>query len=85
MNISLPDEMKAWVEEQVRSGAYTGASDVVRDLIRRTMRRERGLARLQELVDEALMSGETIEITSKEQFMELVRPREAPTRVAAQS
>ncbi len=34
MNISLPDPMKAWVEECVHSGRYANASDYVRDLIR---------------------------------------------------
>ena len=35
MNISLPDQMKSWVEECVQSGRYSNASDYVRDLIRR--------------------------------------------------
>jgi len=35
MNISLPASMKAWVEEQTRTGRYGNSSDVVRDLIRR--------------------------------------------------
>ena len=35
MNISLPDQMRNWVEECVQSGRYTNASDYVRDLIRR--------------------------------------------------
>jgi len=35
MNISLPDQMKVWVEECVQSGRYANASDYVRDLIRR--------------------------------------------------
>jgi len=34
MNISLPDQMKSWVEECVQSGRYANASDYVRDLIR---------------------------------------------------
>lgn len=34
MNISLPDEMKNWVEENVQTGRYANASDYVRDLIR---------------------------------------------------
>jgi antitoxin ParD1/3/4 len=34
MNISLPDEMKAMVEQRVRSGLYANASDYIRDLIR---------------------------------------------------
>ena len=34
MNISLPDEMRAHVEAQVRSGQFANASDYVRSLIR---------------------------------------------------
>ena len=34
MNVSLPDPMKEWVEEQVKDGTYANASDYVRDLIR---------------------------------------------------
>ena len=35
MNISLPEQMKAWVEECVHSGRYSNSSDYVRDLIRK--------------------------------------------------
>jgi antitoxin ParD1/3/4 len=35
MNISLPDKMKQWVEQQAKTGRYSNASDYVRDLIRR--------------------------------------------------
>jgi antitoxin ParD1/3/4 len=34
MNISLPDEMREWIESQVASGRYANASDYIRDLIR---------------------------------------------------
>ncbi len=34
MNVSLPDTMKTWVEEQATSGQYSNASDYIRDLIR---------------------------------------------------
>ena len=34
MNISLPDQMKNWVEECVQNGRYSNSSDYVRDLIR---------------------------------------------------
>ncbi|MDR9500089.1 MAG: type II toxin-antitoxin system ParD family antitoxin, partial [Hydrogenovibrio sp.] len=34
MNVSLPDQMKNWVEACVQSGRYANASDYVRDLIR---------------------------------------------------
>ncbi len=58
MNVSLPDAMKAWVEERSRSGRYSNASDYVRDLIRRDQDRAEKIARIQHLVDEALASGE---------------------------
>lgn len=35
MNVSLPDLMKEWVEEQIKTGHFSNASDYVRDLIRR--------------------------------------------------
>ena len=34
MNISLPDEMRDWVELQIKSRHYANASDYFRDLIR---------------------------------------------------
>ena len=57
MNISLPDDMKAWVEAQAASGRYGNSSDVVRDLIRREQVREEKIANMQRLVDEGLASG----------------------------
>ena len=35
MNVSIPDELKAFVDEQVDSGAYGTTSEFIRDLIRR--------------------------------------------------
>ena len=57
MNISLPDQMKAWVEDQARSGRYGNASDVVRDLIRREQVKAEKIAHWQRLVDEGRASG----------------------------
>ncbi|HEY1224312.1 MAG TPA: type II toxin-antitoxin system ParD family antitoxin [Brevundimonas sp.] len=57
MNISLPDQMKAWVEEQTKDGRYANSSDVVRDLIRREQVRAEKIANMQRLVDEAYASG----------------------------
>lgn len=31
MNISLPDPMRSWVEEQAKAGRYANSSDYVRD------------------------------------------------------
>jgi antitoxin ParD1/3/4 len=57
MNVSLPDPMKHWVEAQARTGRYSNASDVVRDLIRREQDRIGKIAQMQQLVDEARASG----------------------------
>lgn len=57
MNISLPDQMKIWVEEQAQSGRYGNASDYVRDLIRRDQERLADIARFQTLIDEGIKSG----------------------------
>ncbi|ALJ09714.1 MULTISPECIES: type II toxin-antitoxin system ParD family antitoxin [Brevundimonas] len=57
MNISLPDPMKAWVEEQAQSGRYANASDVIRDLIRREQVKAEKIAHWQRLIAEADASG----------------------------
>jgi len=57
MNISLPDQMKAWVEAQARSGRYANASDVVRDLIRQEQVKAEKIAHMQKLIDEARAGG----------------------------
>ena len=57
MNISLPDPMKAWVEEQAKSGRYANTSDVVRDLIRREQIKAEKIAHWRKLIDEAYASG----------------------------
>lgn len=35
MNISLPDQMKEWVEGKISIGQYHNASEYIRDLIRK--------------------------------------------------
>lgn len=57
MNVSLPDQMKDWVEAQSRSGRYSNASDYVRDLIRRDQERANAVAELQKLITEGIESG----------------------------
>lgn len=57
MNVSLPDMMKIWVEQQAETGRYSNASDYVRDLIRRDQQRAAKVAHLQQLVDEGIASG----------------------------
>jgi antitoxin ParD1/3/4 len=60
MNISLPEPMKTWVEQQAQSGRYSNTSDYVRDLIRRDQERAAGIAELQTLITEGFASGKPV-------------------------
>ena len=40
MNVSLPDELKSYVDGQVGNGGYGSTSEYVRDLIRRDKDRQ---------------------------------------------
>lgn len=55
MNISLPDEMRAYVETQVATGYFANASDFIRHLLRSDI--EDGRGRLRELLAEGERSG----------------------------
>lgn len=57
MNVSLPDPMKDWVQDQAKSERYSNASDDVRELIRRDQDRAAKIAAMQALVTEGLESG----------------------------
>jgi antitoxin ParD1/3/4 len=41
MNVSLPDDLRTFVDERVDHGGYGSTSEYVRDLIRRDQDRER--------------------------------------------
>jgi antitoxin ParD1/3/4 len=71
MNISLPDQMKAFVEAQSRDGRYSNASDYVRDLIRRDQERRQAIAEIQALVDEGLASGPAVPFDVEEFLAEM--------------
>lgn len=75
MNVSLPDPMKDWVEEQTKGGRYSNASDYVRDLIRRDQDRAMKIASMQRLVSEGLESGVSSE--SMDDILEEARERAA--------
>lgn len=57
MNVSLPDQMKHWVEAQTETGRYSNTSDYVRDLIRRDQDRAEKIKAMQKLIGEGLESG----------------------------
>ena len=57
MNVSIPDPMKEWVENQTCAGRYSNSSDYVRDLIRRDQVRQEAIITLQVAITEGLQSG----------------------------
>jgi antitoxin ParD1/3/4 len=74
MNISLPDELRDFVEHQVTDGAYVSASEFVRELIRR----ERAAATVRALVLDGLES--PVEGVMNDEFFASLRSRHRPAR-----
>jgi len=72
MNISLPEEMKAFVESQVATGQYANSSDYIRDIIRQ---RQEAVDRLRALIDEGDASG--ISPRSFEEILADIKERHA--------
>ena len=65
MNISVPDEMKAFVEAQMAQDGYASASEYVRALIRDAQKR-RAKLELEAKLQEALESGPATPMTHKD-------------------
>lgn len=57
LNISLPDQVRIWLEEQVEQGGYRDASEYIEDLIRQDQSSEKEFQRLQASVAQGLASG----------------------------
>ena len=57
MNISLPNPMREWVEQQIQGGRYSNNSDYVRDLIRRDQEQRDKTLALQQAITQGLESG----------------------------
>jgi antitoxin ParD1/3/4 len=53
MNISLSDDLRAFVEERVADGGYMTSSEYIRDVLRR----ERDRARLRKMLSDGENSG----------------------------
>ena len=65
VNISLPEEMRQWVEEQVRSRGYATVSEFFRELLREAQKQQ-----AREEIDRkllaALESGKPVPVTSND-------------------
>ena len=77
MNVSLPDKMKKWVEEQVETGRYGNSSDYVRDLVRRDQERTEARATLYKFLDEGFEGGFSEEQSAEDIFEEARRDMSA--------
>ncbi len=56
MNISLPDELKEFIDQQVAEHSFMTSSEYIRSLVRKA----HAVAKLRALVQEGLESGPTI-------------------------
>src|ERR1051326_1479757 len=62
LNISLPEGLREFVEEKVKNGGYSTASEYIRELIREDQKRAAD-AKLEALLIEGLDSGDPVEVT----------------------
>ena len=81
MNVSLPDPLKQFVDEEVREGGFASTSDYMRDLIRQRQR-EKAADFLRQLIAEGLASGPAEPVT-RDTFAQMRKElRERMTREA---
>ena len=62
MNVSLPETLKTYIEEQVTDGGYGTTSEYLRELIREDKKRK-ARERLESLLLEGLESGDAVPVT----------------------
>ena len=72
MNISLPQSMRTFIEEEIASGGYSTVSEYFRELVREAKRRKEE-ERLEQLLLQALESGPATPMTKKD--WEAIRDR----------
>jgi antitoxin ParD1/3/4 len=80
MNISIPDQLKAWVEARVADGSYASSSDYVRDLVRQDQREQAMIAKFQAEIEHGRASG--ISERSLSQIIKETRAKRQPRAAA---
>jgi antitoxin ParD1/3/4 len=78
MNVSLPENLKDFVESQVRSGDYSSVSEFMRKLVRREQK-EHEREQLELRILEGLSSGDVVEASPEiwSQLLQRLRDRSA--------
>ena len=61
LNISLPENLREWIDARIKTGDYSSASDYMRDLVRTDQKKH---ADLEETLLAGINSGKGIEATS---------------------
>ena len=64
MSFALPEALRSYVDQRVRSGQYGNTSEYLRELIRRDQE-EQAKKRLRELIEEGLSSGQGRTLTRR--------------------
>jgi antitoxin ParD1/3/4 len=65
MNISLPEPLKEFIDQQISTGRYGSVSEYVRELVRQDEKR-RAQERLEALLLEGIQSGAPAEMTRQD-------------------
>lgn len=78
MNISLPENLKEFVDARVQSGDYSSVSEFMRTLVRREQK-DREREQLELRILEGLSSGEAAEVSPEmwDQLRQRLRGRDA--------
>ena len=63
MSFALPQTMRSYIDERVKSGSYGNTSEYLRDLIRRDQEAQ-AAQRLRALIEEGLQSGPGRELSA---------------------
>ncbi len=63
LNISLPDSLKTFAQDQTKTADYSNPSDYVRSLIREDKEKKETQQRVESLLLEGLESGKPIPVT----------------------
>ncbi len=64
LNVSLPESMREWIDEQVKTGGYGTASEFVREVIREAQKNKARQA-LEAKLLEGINSGPNIEVNEE--------------------
>ncbi|MGK7928464.1 MAG: type II toxin-antitoxin system ParD family antitoxin [Spirulina sp.] len=65
MNVSLPDTMRDYIEQQVKAGGYGSVSEYIRDLIRQDQK-QKAKEQIETLLLEGLDSGNATPMSDRD-------------------